>query len=85
MGLLPSVLLTNAEALDEQMQELMFWEADLPSPVSPSFLILMTFNIGWGMILWVMKGGGGEDISPIPPGSSTPTMQKTVVYTYVGT
>ncbi|XP_071491986.1 52 kDa repressor of the inhibitor of the protein kinase-like [Diadema antillarum] len=32
MGLLPSVLLTNAEALDEQMQELMFWEADLPSP-----------------------------------------------------
>ncbi|XP_071499270.1 52 kDa repressor of the inhibitor of the protein kinase-like [Diadema antillarum] len=32
MGLLPSVLLTNTEALDEQMQELMFWEADLPSP-----------------------------------------------------
>ena len=31
-GIVPSILLINTQAVEEQVQELMFWEADLPSP-----------------------------------------------------
>ena len=32
MGLVSSILLINTQAVEEQVQELIFWEADLPSP-----------------------------------------------------
>lgn len=32
MGLVPSVLLTSTTGEDEQVQDLLFWESDLPSP-----------------------------------------------------
>ena len=35
MGLVPSILLTSMLTVEVQIQELMFWETDLPSPENP--------------------------------------------------
>ena len=73
MDLVPSILLTNIQAVEELVQELMFWKADLPSPKSlnvlpkPEFKFISLNNRGNALIQYIFRlrsGAGGGSGKP---------------------